>query len=100
MRQLRPMIAALALLTLPACVTGEMLYADRYSFSRVQAIPVGTTLQEVSRQLGAHDFKSGFKYTWIQSTRQSTGLRVTEVSMYFTSSGVMTGHADYQRKYY
>jgi outer membrane protein assembly factor BamE (lipoprotein component of BamABCDE complex) len=100
MRTHRFGIAALAFLMLPACVTSEMLYADRYSYERVQAIKPGATLDEVMAQLGAYTFKTGRKYTWIQNRHQEGGLRVTEVSMYFDANGIMTGHADYDRQGY
>lgn len=96
---MRTLLAALALLTLPACVS-DMIYADAYSYQRVQEIQPGATLDEVMRQLGAYDFKVGRKYTWLQHRSQSAGLRVTEVSMYFDANGVMTGHAGYSRKGY
>ncbi len=97
---MRSILAAVALLMLPACASNGALYADSYSYERVKAIKPGATLEEVMRQLGAYSFKTGRKYTWIQNRHQSTGLRVTEVSMYFDANGVMTGHAGYDRTSY
>lgn len=97
---MRTILAAVALVMLPACASNGGLYADSYSYERVTAIQPGATLEEVMAQLGAYDFKTGRKYTWIQSRHQQGGLRVTEVSMYFDANGVMTGHAGYDRKSY
>jgi outer membrane protein assembly factor BamE (lipoprotein component of BamABCDE complex) len=76
------------------------LFADKWSYSQIQAIKPGATLDEVRRHLGNPDFQVGFKHTWIDQNRSGPSLVVTEVSMYFSSAGIMTGHAGYKRDVY
>ena len=106
---MRTALIALALVMLPACVavpppSGNEptlgLFADKWSYASIQAIKPGATMDEVRRHLGNPSFEVGFKRTWIERRYLSTGLEVTEVSMYFSSAGIMTGHAGYDRQYY
>lgn len=76
------------------------LFADKWSYDSIQAIKPGATLDEVRRHLGNPAFNVGFTHTWIERRSSAAGLEVTEVSMYFSSAGVMTGHAGYKRDYY
>lgn len=89
-----------ALLALSGCAS-EMIYADSYSYQRVMEFQPGvTTLDEVRRQLGAERFTVGYEKTWIQSRSRETGLRVTEITMSFSDSGVLTSAPRYSRRGY
>lgn len=106
---MKAILAACAALVLPACVSvpptsGNVptlgLFADKWSYQSIKAIQTGATMDEVRRHLGNPSFQVGFKHTWIEQRSSSAGLEVTEVSMYFSSGGIMTGHAGYKRDYY